>query len=73
MLENSNTINPLCKYVGLEQNDGEKIIEWLQLGPQGVGVQELMEMSKYGVGFKATTNVVLVLRVAAKKTDYCTE
>jgi hypothetical protein len=66
-------MQPLCKHVGVGQDVGAKISEWLELGPQGLGVQEVMELSKYGVGFKPTSNVVLVLRVAAKKSDYCSE
>ena len=66
-------LGPLCKFLGMGQDAGSEISEWLELGCQGIGAEEVMEISKLGVGFKPTSNVVLVLRVAAKKTDYCSE
>ena len=73
LLDDKCAMDQLCKYVGIDQNAATQISEWLELGPQGLGVQEVMQLSKWGVGFNPTNNVVLVLRVAAKKTDFCLE
>lgn len=73
LLDDKSAMDQLCKYLGIEQNAATQISEWLELGPQGVGVEAVMQLSKFGVGFKATNDVVLVLCVAAKKVDYCLE
>ena len=73
LLDDKRAMDQLCTYVGIDQNAATQISEWLELGPQGLGVQNVMEVSKFGVGFRPMNNVVLVLRVAAKKTDFCLE
>jgi len=63
-------VSPLCQHLGIDESDRASICEWLELGQQGLGVQDAIKQKGSGVTV-CVDNVVLVLHVAAKKVEYC--
>ena len=71
MLEEAE-LTPLCQHLGIDEGDRASICEWLELGQQGLGVEDAIKQKGSGVTV-CVDNVVLVLHVAATKVEYCSQ
>lgn len=64
---------PVSELFGVECEVADALIKWLEDGCQGLGVQQVMEITDSGLHFTSTRNVVMVLHVATSNKDFSSQ